>query len=52
MAISISELGLGAQLVAAFSEAHRYEQDVAAVSNAGMGTESSTCRPLFRGAQV
>ncbi len=31
-AVSVAGMGLGAQLVAAFSEAHRYELNVAAVS--------------------
>jgi hypothetical protein len=35
-AVSVAGMGLGAQLVAAFSEAHRYEQIVAAVSKAGI----------------
>jgi hypothetical protein len=37
-AVSVAGMGLGAQLVAAFSEAHRYEVNVAAVSKTGMGT--------------
>jgi hypothetical protein len=51
-AVSVAGMGLGAQLVAAFSEAHRYELNVGTVSKAGMGTGSSPCRRLFRGAQV
>ncbi len=35
-AVSVAGMGLGAQLVAAFSEAHRYELNVAAVFKAGM----------------
>jgi hypothetical protein len=35
-AVSVAGMGLGAQLVAAFSEAHRYDLNVAAVSKAGM----------------
>jgi hypothetical protein len=37
-AVSVAGMGLGAQLVAAFSEAHRYKQIVAAVSKSGLGT--------------
>ncbi len=51
-AVSVAGMGLGAQLVAAFSEAHRYELNVAAVFKARRGTGSSACRRLFRGAQV
>ncbi len=46
------ECELGAQLVAAFSEAHRYELNVAAVSKAGMGTRGSACRRCLSGAQI
>ena len=35
-AVSVAGMGLGAQLVAAFSEAHRYELNVDAVSKAVM----------------
>ncbi len=54
-AVSVAGMGLGAQLVAAFSEAHRYELNVAAVSKAGMGTGGpggSACHRRLSGAQI